>query len=363
MRMTEQRRVIARVLSTAKDHPDVEELHRRAAAVDPRISIATVYRTVSCSRQTASWSGTISATDASRYEEAPRRAPRPPDRHQDRQGHRVPQRGDRAPAGADRAAARLRAGRSRLELYGVPLEEKKPRSMSNDRAARAQGALHQDLRLPDERLRLRAHGGRAGGRSAMPRRRRRTTPTWSSSTPAISARRRPRRSIPSSAAPRRSKEARRAEGQGRSIAVAGCVAQAEGAEIAAARAGGGPRRRDRRAITGCRRLIARAGARRARVVETGFPDGGEVRRACPARARAKAVTAFLTVQEGCDKFCTFCVVPYTRGAEFSRPVADDRWPRRGALADRGVREITLLGQNVNAYHGGGPDGRPWPLAG
>jgi tRNA-2-methylthio-N6-dimethylallyladenosine synthase len=66
------------------------------------------------------------------------------------------------------------------------------------------------------------------------------------------------------------------------------------------------------------------------------------------------------VQEGCDKFCTFCVVPYTRGAEVSRPVAriaDD--VRR--LADNGVREITLIGQNVNAYHGEGPDGRPWPL--
>jgi hypothetical protein len=68
----------------------------------------------------------------------------------------------------------------------------------------------------------------------------------------------------------------------------------------------------------------------------------------------------VTVQEGCDKFCTFCVVPYTRGAEVSRPVAkivDD--VRR--LADNGVREITLIGQNVNAYHGEGPDGRIWPL--
>ena len=66
------------------------------------------------------------------------------------------------------------------------------------------------------------------------------------------------------------------------------------------------------------------------------------------------------MQEGCDKFCTFCVVPYTRGAEVSRPVAriiDD--VKR--LADNGVREITLLGQNVNAYHGEGPDGRSWPL--
>ena len=73
------------------------------------------------------------------------------------------------------------------------------------------------------------------------------------------------------------------------------------------------------------------------------------------------MTAFLTVQEGCDKFCTFCVVPYTRGAEFSRPVADVEAEAR-RLADHGVREITLLGQNVNAYHGQGPDGRPWSLA-
>ena len=67
------------------------------------------------------------------------------------------------------------------------------------------------------------------------------------------------------------------------------------------------------------------------------------------------------MQEGCDKFCTFCVVPYTRGAEFSRPVADVEAEAR-RLAEHGVREITLLGQNVNAYHGRGPDGRPWSLA-
>jgi tRNA-2-methylthio-N6-dimethylallyladenosine synthase len=76
--------------------------------------------------------------------------------------------------------------------------------------------------------------------------------------------------------------------------------------------------------------------------------------------RARGISSFVTVQEGCDKFCTFCVVPYTRGAEVSRPVAkiaDD--VKR--LADNGVREITLIGQNVNAYHGEGPDGRPWPL--
>jgi tRNA-2-methylthio-N6-dimethylallyladenosine synthase len=96
------------------------------------------------------------------------------------------------------------------------------------------------------------------------------------------------------------------------------------------------------------------------IVETGFPEEDKFGR-MPQRAAGRGVTAFLTVQEGCDKFCTFCVVPYTRGAEFSRPVADVEAEAR-RLAENGVREITLLGQNVNAYHGLGPDGRPWSLA-
>src|SRR4029434_10035026 len=76
--------------------------------------------------------------------------------------------------------------------------------------------------------------------------------------------------------------------------------------------------------------------------------------------RARGVSAFVTVQEGCDKFCTFCVVPYTRGAEVSRPVMKIV-AEAERLADAGVREITLIGQNVNAYHGEGPDGRAWSL--
>ena len=155
------------------------------------------------------------------------------------------------------------------------------------------------------------------------------------------------------------KEARRSAGKETIVTVAGCVAQAEGAEIL------------RRApvvdlVVGPQSyhrlgdLVARARSEGRRIVETGFPEEDKFA-ALPRRAPVKAVTAFLTVQEGCDKFCTFCVVPYTRGAEFSRPVADVEAEAR-RLADHGVREVTLLGQNVNAYHGLGPDGRSWSLA-
>jgi len=80
----------------------------------------------------------------------------------------------------------------------------------------------------------------------------------------------------------------------------------------------------------------------------------------PEAAAPRGATAFLTVQEGCDKFCSFCVVPYTRGAEYSRPVAQVLAEARQFVRG-GVREITLLGQNVNAYHGEGPDGSEWGL--
>ena len=158
---------------------------------------------------------------------------------------------------------------------------------------------------------------------------------------------------------RQVKAAREAEGKQTLVAVAGCVAQAEGAEMVrrapVVDVVVGPQSYHRLGD-----LIARARREARAIVDTGFPQEDKFGR-MPERATARAATAFLTVQEGCDKFCTFCVVPYTRGAEFSRPVADVEAEAR-RLTDHGVREITLLGQNVNAYHGLGPDGRPWTLA-
>src|SRR6202041_130098 len=110
-------------------------------------------------------------------------------------------------------------------------------------------------------------------------------------------------------------------------------------------------------------LLARAKSH-GRALETEFPvedKFGFLPPPKPDAIRARGVTAFVTVQEGCDKFCTFCVVPYTRGAEVSRPVAKIV-AEVVRLSEAGVREITLIGQNVNAYHGEGPDGRSWSLA-
>jgi tRNA-2-methylthio-N6-dimethylallyladenosine synthase len=158
---------------------------------------------------------------------------------------------------------------------------------------------------------------------------------------------------------RQLKKRRRRAGRNTIVAVAGCVAQAEGAEIVrrepAVDLVVGPQSYHRLG-----ELIARLDGQGRPIVETEFPDEDKFA-ALPARARGRSPAAFLTVQEGCDKFCTFCVVPYTRGAEFSRPVADIEAEAR-RLAGHGVREIALLGQNVNAYHGEGPDGRPWSLA-
>jgi tRNA-2-methylthio-N6-dimethylallyladenosine synthase len=155
------------------------------------------------------------------------------------------------------------------------------------------------------------------------------------------------------------KEERAAAGRSTLVAVVGCVAQAEGAEIIrrapAVDLVVGPQSYHR-----LPELMARARIERKSLVDTDFPEEDKFSR-LPARTPARAATAFLTVQEGCDKFCTFCVVPYTRGMEYSRSVADIEREAR-ALVESGVREITLLGQNVNAYHGEGPGGAAWSLA-
>jgi len=154
---------------------------------------------------------------------------------------------------------------------------------------------------------------------------------------------------------------REREGRSTMVAVAGCVAQAEGAEIVR-RAPVvdlviGPQSYHR--LPG---LVSRVSSGERGLVETEFPEEDKFDH-LPARAPKirRQPTAFLTVQEGCDKFCTFCVVPYTRGAEVSRPVVRLLEEARQLVA-QGVREITLLGQNVNGYHGEGPDGETWSLA-
>ena len=134
------------------------------------------------------------------------------------------------------------------------------------------------------------------------------------------------------------------------IAVGGCVGQAEGAEMlrrsAAADIVFGPQTYHRLPD-----MVARA-ATGERVVDTEFPAEAKFD-SLPQASHPAGATAYLTVQEGCDKFCTFCVVPYTRGAERSRPVAEVE-AEAGRLAAGGAREITVLGQNVNAYHGADP---------
>jgi tRNA-2-methylthio-N6-dimethylallyladenosine synthase len=143
------------------------------------------------------------------------------------------------------------------------------------------------------------------------------------------------------------------------IAVAGCVAQAEGREIVRRQSAVdivvGPQSYHR-----LPEMIAKIAREKGHALETDFP-AEEKFDALAGGATASGPAAFLTVQEGCDKFCTFCVVPYTRGAEYSRPVAQIEAEAR-SLAEKGVREITLLGQNVNAYAGEGPDGARWSLA-
>lgn len=142
------------------------------------------------------------------------------------------------------------------------------------------------------------------------------------------------------------------------VAVAGCVAQAEGSEI------------QRRApyvdmVFGPQtyhqlpEMIAKVSRGSGVVLNTEFPLEPKFDQLPDARA-SEGVSAFLSIQEGCDKFCSFCVVPYTRGAEYSRSVAS-LIAEAERLVLGGAREITLLGQNVNAFHGEGPDGKVWGL--
>ena len=145
------------------------------------------------------------------------------------------------------------------------------------------------------------------------------------------------------------------------IAVGGCVAQAEGEEIVR-RAPYvdmvfGPQTYHR-----LPEMVALARRRAGRpIIDTEFPADSKFDQLPEELAAGRlGPSAFLAIQEGCDKFCTFCVVPYTRGAEFSRPSADIV-SEAAQLVRRGAVEITLLGQNVNAYHGDGPDGRTWTL--
>jgi tRNA-2-methylthio-N6-dimethylallyladenosine synthase len=160
---------------------------------------------------------------------------------------------------------------------------------------------------------------------------------------------------------RQIKAERAARGEETIVGIAGCVAQAEGEEIV------------RRApvvdiVLGPQtyhRLPAMVARARdgGKVVETDYAvedKFAHLPAAAKAVTRSRGVTAFLTVQEGCDKFCTFCVVPYTRGSEISRSVAQIV-AEAEKLAQAGVREVTLLGQNVNAWHGVGPDGTEWGL--
>ncbi len=155
------------------------------------------------------------------------------------------------------------------------------------------------------------------------------------------------------------RNARLQEGHDTTIVVAGCVAQAEGREILAraplVNIVIGPQSYHRLAD-----YVFSAQQHKQRIVDTDFPADLKFEH-LPQRSGRK-LTAFLTVQEGCDKFCTFCVVPYTRGGEYSRP-ADEIITEARELVAGGTREITLLGQNVNAWHGKGKKGAPRNLAG
>ena len=150
------------------------------------------------------------------------------------------------------------------------------------------------------------------------------------------------------------KEQRAAEGKDMLIAVAGCVGQAEGAEII-------KRNKSVDLVFGPQtyhrlpQLLKQRADENRPVVETEFEVDSKFEGLKSVPQAVGSVASFLTIQEGCDKFCTFCVVPYTRGSEFSRPIAQVL-AEAEKLAQRGVRELTLLGQNVNAYRGEGGNG-------
>ncbi|MGB0719356.1 MAG: tRNA (N6-isopentenyl adenosine(37)-C2)-methylthiotransferase MiaB [Bdellovibrionales bacterium] len=153
-------------------------------------------------------------------------------------------------------------------------------------------------------------------------------------------------------------KAKKEEAGGKMVmAVAGCVAQAEGDYILQ-RAPYVDMVFGPQTYHELPEMVLKANGNE-RVVNTDFPDESKFD-ALPEEHKSQGVSAFLSIQEGCDKFCTFCVVPYTRGAEYSRNVAAIMDEAK-KLVDNGAVEITLLGQNVNAFHGNGPDGTVWGL--
>lgn len=163
---------------------------------------------------------------------------------------------------------------------------------------------------------------------------------------------------------RKMKDAKKKSGEDMVLAVGGCVAQAEGAEIMK-RAPVvdmvfGPQTYHNLPKMVSKSLELKSGGEKSRLLDTDLAVDEKFDQ-LSKQAVKKKPTAFLTIQEGCDKFCTFCVVPYTRGSEFSRSIADIMVDAK-KLAEAGVVEITLLGQNVNAFHGVSASGEEWGLA-
>lgn len=162
---------------------------------------------------------------------------------------------------------------------------------------------------------------------------------------------------------RKLKNVKKKDGEDMVLAVGGCVAQAEGAEIMR-RAPDvdmvfGPQTYHNLPSMVNKSFSLKSEGEKSRILDTGLAVDEKFEQLSKKGVKKKA-TALLTIQEGCDKFCTFCVVPYTRGAEFSRPI-EDIMKDAHKLADAGVVEVTLLGQNVNAFHGIAEDGEEWGL--